>query len=137
MYVYIVKSLKYKKHKIVKQLKMFSVSVSLVNDSIVHRCSSLIYVCIIPYVWEGGNSSPTWLSTVLPQLILLLSYLLFSTIVLTIVWIIAASAVWGWRVVVPLLELICGLVFKLFCSSSCSSLSKLFSIFSFLRSSLE
>lgn len=106
MYVYIVKSLKYKKHKIVKQLKMFSVSVSLVNDSIVHRCSSLIYVCIIPYVWEGGNSSPTWLSTVLPQLILLLSYLLFSTIVLTIVWIIAASAVWGWRVVVPLLELL-------------------------------
>lgn len=106
MYVYIIKSLKYKKHKIVKQLKMFSVSVSLVNDSIVHRCSSLIYVCIIPYVWEGGNSSPTWLSTVLPQLILLLSYLLFSTIVLTIVWIIAASAVWGWRVVVPLLELL-------------------------------
>lgn len=81
MYVYIVKSLKYKKHKIVKQLKMFSVSVSLVNDSIVHRCSSLIYVCIIPYVWEGGNSSPTWLSTVLPQLILLLSYLPLSTYV--------------------------------------------------------
>lgn len=84
MYVYIVKSLKYKKHKIVKQLKMFSVSVSLVNDSIVHRCSSLIYVCIIPYVWEGGNCYPTWLSTVLPLLalshiILLLSYLLFDS----------------------------------------------------------
>lgn len=83
MYVYIVKSLNYKKHKIVKQLKMFSVSVSLVNDSIVHRCSSLIYVCIIPYVWEGGNCSPTWLSTVLPLLalshIILLSSLLYDS----------------------------------------------------------